>query len=186
MQPVNARITQPYGTKNQASGAPFPHTGDDFGSAIGAAIRTIADGVVIYAGWNLPDHLADRFMMVRGSSASGLMVLIQHDGWVELMAHCSAILCKAGMTVERGDIVALSGESGDTRGPHLHYETIVEPCTNYYPFGRYNPQLQIAMEDSGGGVAISPVSHEINATRPLVFPDSAEFGPGIPDIYADE
>lgn len=152
MHPVNAPVTQVFGQANQASGAPFPHTGKDYGCPTGSGLRTIAPGTVIYAGWNLPDHLADRFMMVRGSGASGLQVLIQHEGWVELFAHCSAILTKAGQTVGRGDIVALSGDTGNTQGAHLHYETIVEPCTPYYPFGRYDPDLQIAFQGIVEGI----------------------------------
>lgn len=148
MQPTDGEITQEFGRKIQASGDDFPHTGDDFGVHTGTDVRTISEGVVIFAGWNLPNNLADRFMMVRGSAASGLHMLIQHDGWVELMAHLSEILVFAGATVRRGQVVAKSGATGRVLGAHLHYEVMTEPCGSQWPFGRYNPQSQIEWEDA--------------------------------------
>lgn len=161
MHPVNAPVSQVFGQKNQASGASFPHTGKDYACATGTHVVTIADGTVIYAGWDLPNNLADKYMMVRGRAGSGLHMLIQHDGWVELMAHLSAIHVGAGAKVRRGQHVANSGATGNTQGAHLHYEVLTTPCSASYPFGRYNPDLQIAHEDKVSVNQPKPVAHKL-------------------------
>ena len=49
--------------------------------------------------------------------------MIDHgNGMVTLYAHCSKLLARVGSTVEAGDIVSLSGSTGRSTGPHLHFE----------------------------------------------------------------
>ena len=52
--------------------------------------------------------------------------MIDHgNGLAKLYGHCSKLLAKAGQTVEAGDIIALSGSTGRSTGPHLHFEVRV-------------------------------------------------------------
>jgi murein DD-endopeptidase MepM/ murein hydrolase activator NlpD len=56
----------------------------------------------------------------------GYYVMIDHgNGLATLYGHCSKLLAKVGQTVEAGDIIALSGSTGRSTGPHLHFETRV-------------------------------------------------------------
>ena len=52
--------------------------------------------------------------------------MIDHgNGLATLYGHCSKLLAKVGQTVEAGDIIALSGSTGRSTGPHLHFEVRV-------------------------------------------------------------
>ncbi len=56
----------------------------------------------------------------------GYYVMIDHgNGLATLYGHCSKLLAKVGQTVEAGDIIALSGSTGRSTGPHLHFEARV-------------------------------------------------------------
>ena len=84
------------------------HTGVDLRAAEGAPIRAAAEGVVRQAG-------------PRGGY--GNAVEIDHgDGTSTLYAHASVLLAKPGQRVERGETVALVGQTGQATGPHLHFE----------------------------------------------------------------
>lgn len=84
------------------------HAGQDLRSAYGEEVRAAAGGVVSFAG-------------ERGGY--GMMVVVDHGGGTETRyAHLSAVEVRAGMTIEAGQAIARSGNSGRTTGPHLHFE----------------------------------------------------------------
>jgi len=88
------------------------HTGIDFKVPVGTEIRAIADGTVLFT---------------RASTTGyGLHVVINHGGGiVTLYAHCSRILVGEGQRVSKGQVIALSGNTGNSTGPHLHFEYII-------------------------------------------------------------
>ena len=147
LMPAPGRITQVHGQANQAGGAPWPHVGIDIAANTGTPVVAIARGRVIHAGVTFNDAFADRFMLVRGSTGSGKFVVLEHDGWFTLTAHHNDIRVAVGQTVERGQVYATVGSTGNSTGPHVHMETI-DPrlIRNTYPFGRYDPMLQIEQE----------------------------------------
>ena len=56
----------------------------------------------------------------------GYYVCIDHgNGLTTLYGHCSQLLARVGQTVQSGDIIALSGSTGRSTGPHLHFEVRV-------------------------------------------------------------
>jgi murein DD-endopeptidase MepM/ murein hydrolase activator NlpD len=86
------------------------HTGLDFELAPGMPIVAAGSGVVLEAGWDGP---------------YGHSVLIgHHDGYASRYAHASVLLVKAGDQVSRGQLIARSGNSGRSTGPHLHFEVL--------------------------------------------------------------
>lgn len=90
---------------------PF-HPGTDFGVSIGTNIKSIGDGVIKGTG------NTDAYP---GCYAWGKWVLVEHDnGLSSLYAHLSSILKSPGERVSAGDIIALSGNTGVSTGPHLH------------------------------------------------------------------
>ncbi|HLF15261.1 MAG TPA: M23 family metallopeptidase [Bacteroidota bacterium] len=85
------------------------HQGVDIVGDVGTDVAAAGDGVVVMAG--------------HSGGGYGYVVVINHGyGYQTLYAHLSKVLLKSGRRVKRGDIIARSGKSGLTSGPHLHYE----------------------------------------------------------------
>jgi murein DD-endopeptidase MepM/ murein hydrolase activator NlpD len=88
-----------------------PHEGIDVTAPMGSPIEAPAAGVVTDAGWE---------------SGYGNTVTIDHGyGIVTKFAHASKLLVKTGQRVQRGQRIALVGNTGLATGPHLHYEVHV-------------------------------------------------------------
>lgn len=87
------------------------HAGIDWSTPVGTAVKASCGGTVIRAGWYY---------------GYGYCVEIRHsNGIVTRYGHLSQVLVSVGQTVTQGERVALSGNTGDSTGPHLHFETIV-------------------------------------------------------------
>ncbi|MBC7386587.1 MAG: M23 family metallopeptidase [Cryobacterium sp.] len=85
------------------------HDGVDLHAPMGTQVRAAGDGKVIYSA-----------SKIRGY---GRMVVIRHDGKLStIYAHNSKLLVKAGQSVRRGQLIALSGNTGHSTGPHVHFE----------------------------------------------------------------
>ncbi|MFE5940903.1 transglycosylase family protein, partial [Streptomyces sp. NPDC056470] len=99
-------ITTPY---RQAGGwAAGFHTGVDFAVPTGTAVWSVAPGTVVSAGWE---------------GAYGNAVLIRHDdGMHSLYAHLSSVSIAGGEEVTAGKMIGFSGSTGNSTGPHLHFE----------------------------------------------------------------
>ncbi|QOG12110.1 M23 family metallopeptidase [Arcobacter sp. FWKO B] len=86
------------------------HRGIDLRASVGTPVYSTADGVV-------------RQIHNTTSGAFGRVITISHSyGFETVYAHLSKINVKIGEVVRKGDIIALSGNSGRSSGPHLHYE----------------------------------------------------------------
>jgi murein DD-endopeptidase MepM/ murein hydrolase activator NlpD len=86
-----------------------PHNGVDFAAPIGTPVRTVGDGVVLFAGWN---------------KSGGNMVKIAHDSrYTTEYMHLSKITAnlKKGSRVTRGAVIGALGNTGLSSGPHLHF-----------------------------------------------------------------
>lgn len=87
------------------------HQGIDYAIPTGSSVYASSGGTVSAAGW---------------SGGYGYMVLITHpDGSKTRYAHLSKILVSTGQTVSQGEKIALSGSTGISTGPHLHFEIIL-------------------------------------------------------------
>lgn len=110
--PVASGLGTPYhkAGSNWSSGY---HTGVDFAVSTGTSIHAIAAGTVVEAGWG---------------GAYGNNVVIKHaDGKYSQYAHFSALKVSAGQTVTAGQVIGLSGATGNVTGPHLHFEIRTTP-----------------------------------------------------------
>jgi murein DD-endopeptidase MepM/ murein hydrolase activator NlpD len=89
------------------------HTGVDFLVPVGTAVHAVAAGTVVSAG---------------DDGGYGTDVLLRHaDGSYTLYGQLSQALVAAGQTVTEGQEIGLSGESGNTTGPNLHFEVRTTP-----------------------------------------------------------
>lgn len=87
------------------------HTGIDIGAASGTKVLAANKGTVIKAGWN---------------NSYGNVVMVDHGGGiVTLYAHNSKLLVKTGDVVAKGQAIALVGSTGNSTGPHIHFEVRV-------------------------------------------------------------
>lgn len=85
------------------------HLGIDIGAATGAPVYAADGGVVVYA--------------ASISGGYGLMVMIDHgNGFHTLYAHLSQFVARCGQNVGQGQTIAYSGSTGNSTGPHLHFE----------------------------------------------------------------
>ena len=85
-----------------------PHNGVDFGVPMGTPIIAPSDGVV--------EHVAFQ------AHGAGRYIKIRHGHITTVYMHLSKSLVKPGQTVRKGERIALSGNTGGSTGPHLHYE----------------------------------------------------------------
>lgn len=107
--PVNGNYTSYFGLRRSPiTGQYQMHGGIDIATKTGTEIKATADGRVIKAGWN---------------SAFGNVVIIQHaTGTITIYGHCQVVKTKKWNTVKKGEVIALVGSTGNSTGPHCHYE----------------------------------------------------------------
>jgi murein DD-endopeptidase MepM/ murein hydrolase activator NlpD len=89
------------------------HSGQDFAVGIGTQVKAVHKGVVVKAG---PNGAGD-------GPAYGNAIVIRHDnGAYSQYAHLSKVDVKPGQQVKTGQAIAKSGNTGNSSGPHLHFE----------------------------------------------------------------
>jgi murein DD-endopeptidase MepM/ murein hydrolase activator NlpD len=80
----------------------------DISVPVDTGVRATADGIVSFAGW---------------TEGSGIVVVVEHGhGFSTAYAHNRKSLVRVGDRLRRGDVVAMSGSTGVSTGPHVHYE----------------------------------------------------------------
>jgi murein DD-endopeptidase MepM/ murein hydrolase activator NlpD len=107
--PAAGKISSGFGMREHPRyGDRRMHTGIDITMPRGTALHATADGVVSFS---------DR------SGGNGNIVVVEHGhGLSTVYAHNTRNSVKAGQTVKRGDVIAYSGSTGVSTGPHVHYE----------------------------------------------------------------
>ena len=116
-------ITSDYGVREHPiQGVVREHTGIDIGNTpTGTPVVAAADGIVTYAGW---------------LGGYGNCVMISHgEGVVTLYGHGNKILTSVNTKVKQGDVIMEVGSTGNSTGPHLHFEVRVNgTCTSPWQF----------------------------------------------------
>ncbi|MGV9882240.1 transglycosylase family protein [Streptomyces sp. NPDC003006] len=110
--PVAASPSTPYRAAGRSWSKGY-HTGVDFAVPTGTSVKAVAAGQVVSAGWG---------------GSYGYQVVIRHaDGKYSQYGHLSALSVKAGQKVGAGQRIARSGSTGNSTGPHLHFEVRTGP-----------------------------------------------------------
>lgn len=106
-------VTSEFGYRSDPfTGETRGHTGMDLAVPTGTPVRAALPGTVTVSQYNAGGY--------------GYYVMIDHgNGLSTLYGHNSRLLAQVGQTVEAGDIIALSGSTGRSTGPHLHFEVRV-------------------------------------------------------------
>ncbi|MHC1782842.1 MAG: M23 family metallopeptidase [Anaerolineaceae bacterium] len=84
------------------------HHGLDFGVVEGTPVRSTMSGNVVYSGWN--------------DQGYGNLVIVENGSKRTYYAHLSELPVIQGEWINQGDVIGLSGNTGNSTGPHLHYE----------------------------------------------------------------
>ncbi len=107
--PVEGHITSDYGHRDHPrSGEAEFHSGLDIASEPGRPVRATADGIVSFAGW---------------SGGNGNLVVLEHGfRFSTFYAHNKMVNVRVGQKVKRGEIIGYVGSTGNSTGPHVHYE----------------------------------------------------------------
>lgn len=107
--PVAGTLSSPYGNrKHPVHVEQRLHTGVDISVPAGTGVRATANGIVSFAGW---------------TEGSGIVVVVEHGhGFSTAYAHNRKALVRVGDRLSRGDVIAMSGSTGISTGPHVHYE----------------------------------------------------------------
>ena len=117
IKPITGTITSRFGSISSVRSS--AHTGLDIAASAGSAIKAAASGTVTFSGY-------------KGSY--GYLVVVTHSNGVQTYyGHCSKLYVSAGQTVSQGETIAAVGSTGNSTGPHLHFEIRVNGVA-------YNPQ----------------------------------------------
>ncbi len=111
--PLRGRLNSGFGRRiSPWSGVTEFHEGVDIAAHVGTPVQAPAPGVVVFAGHD-PTY--------------GNTIVVDHGHAVKTrFGHLHTIGVAVGQRVERGDIIALSGNTGSSTGPHLHYEVLLK------------------------------------------------------------
>lgn len=113
IKPISGgRLSSGFGRrKSPTKGASSYHKGVDWATPVGTAVMASSAGTVAKAGWG---------------SGYGYVVYINHaDGRQTRYGHLSKVLVTPGQTVSQGQKIALSGNTGVSTGPHIHFEILI-------------------------------------------------------------
>lgn len=107
--PLSGKITSSFGLRTDPiDGKLRHHNGIDIAAPEGTPVKPVLSGKIVYSGYN---------------GGYGNCVIVEHENGIQtIYAHNSKNLVKAGDTVTRETVIALSGSTGRTTGPHLHFE----------------------------------------------------------------
>jgi len=101
--PCQGQITSRFGKRNGK-----PHHGVDIASQVGSPIKSVLDGEVAYSDWQ------------RGYG--NVLILKHNKGLMTVYAHNKKNYVEKGDKVLKGETIALMGNTGNSTGPHLHFE----------------------------------------------------------------
>ena len=117
VRPVSGIISSRFGARSSIRSS--AHTGLDIATATGTPVLAAASGTVTFSG--------------RKGSYGNLLVITHSNGVQTYYGHCSKLYVSVGATVNQGQTVAAVGSTGNSTGPHLHFEIRVNGVA-------YNPQ----------------------------------------------
>ncbi len=102
IRPISGIITTRFGSRG------YGHRGLDVAAPSGTPIKAAAAGTITTAGWN---------------NSYGYMLIVSHGNGVQTVyAHCSQLIATNGQSVAQGQVIGKVGSTGNSTGPHLHFE----------------------------------------------------------------
>lgn len=161
--PVKGVITSAVGLRNDPiDGVPRNHKGVDIATPEGTPIKPAASGIITYSG-------------TRGGY--GNIVIVEHaGGMTTLYAHNSFNLVASGNRVDKNSTIALSGSTGRSTGPHLHFEAWLEGQNITADFLADPTSIQRYS-------VVKRTARKINAIRKVVMADGSIYLTNLPLVH---
>ena len=167
--------------KRQSQGYSSVHQAIDFAGDTGSAIYAAMDGTVTHTGWNYVNT---------GASTYGIYIDLHHGGQVYTRyAHLSKVLVSNGQKVTAGTKIGLMGNTGNSTGPHLHFEVHTKgvwgrPFVNPATYFAGKPQVNVTdtigsiagLAGLAAGVVDTNLAYEM-AVRGGILPPREDFTP---------
>ena len=167
---------------NYGNYQPYGHDGIDYGCPIGTPVYAPGDGVVEYAGWgqDMPQHIAIKYGFIYGPDGwpSGIVTCMDHGGIGSYVAHKSESHwdLRLGTWLPAGTLLGLSGNTGRSGGPHVHFSAIKWPVNyNHGLYSRVNPLDYFT--------TVTHVPIRPGATGDPATSERKLLIPGVPDLY---
>ena len=175
-RPVPHAVSQSFGV-GATRGNPHPVYGDyqpvghlatDLAAPSDTPIVAATGGTVAYSGWGqrMPSHTATKYGYMAGppGEASGIIIIIDHgDGTATAVSHLNRADVFTGQRVEGGQVIGLSGSTGRSTGPHVHFEYMTLPINYGSPYySRQDPMAQYGANVVTVGATIKPLEDELN------------------------
>ena len=117
IKPVSGIITSRFAASSRIRSS--AHTGLDIATSAGTPVKAAASGTVTFSGWK--------------GSYGKLLVITHSNGVQTYYGHCSSLYAQVGQTVSQGETICAVGSTGNSTGPHLHFEIRINGVA-------YNPQ----------------------------------------------
>jgi len=162
--PANDWIIQAFGNYQ-----PDGHTGVDYPCPVGTQVRAVTGGTVLHVGW-MAGTYADNPWWINPGFA-GYVYVVDHGSFIGIYGHCkdASNWVNKGDRVSEGQTLGLSGNTGASTGPHLHFEALPDGYVlNSYMYGRIDPQTLFGSL-SYASESITPLSEEDDDLTPDQF-----------------
>ena len=183
IRPVAAEISQRFGdnpTRNLPASSwliqtfgnyqPDGHTGEDYACPVGTPVRAVTSGTVLHIGWMGGTYDQNPWWIQ--PSFAGYHAVIDHGSFIGIYGHCSDGSAKVskGDRVAEGQVFILSGNTGGSTGPHLHFEILPDGYVlNSTFYGRIDPEPLFAGSLAYAGTVttqaepLTPLEDELSA-----------------------
>ncbi|HDT1602853.1 TPA: M23 family metallopeptidase [Enterobacter sichuanensis] len=153
-------VTSPYGMRYHPIMHQFMrHEGVDFRAPVNSQVMAIADGDVVETGYG---------------PVTGFYITVNHeDGWSSRYLHLNSVQVFKGDKVLRGNVIALSGATGRTNGPHLHLELsqhqqLLDPM-NVLSASTLTPNVSVAQRKPAQEEAAKPKTGPVSTTPTIAL-----------------
>lgn len=151
--PANHWIIQAFGNYQ-----PDGHTGVDYPCPVGTPVKAAAAGIVRHVGW-MGGAYSDNPWWINPPFA-GYHYVVDHGHFIGIYGHCQdgAARVVKGQRVTEGQILGLSGNTGASTGPHLHFEVLPDGyILNSYMYGRIDPNSLFRGSVTPQSATIKPI-----------------------------
>ena len=144
---------------------PDGHTGEDYPCPAGTPVKAVTSGIVRHVGYFNGSYADNPWWIAPGFA--GFTYVVDHGWFVGIYGHCmdGAASVSAGQRVTEGQVLGLSGNTGASTGPHLHFEVLPDGyILQSVMYGRINPNSLFIGSITPQSATINSIEEDFLAT----------------------